>query len=237
MREEQAERWLHYVMSLTGGFLSGYAILNRCDLLGSAQTSNMIHTVLNLAGGSLGGLAIRLGALALYVSGIVATVLIPRYTKWDIKRVSLALDAAAVLALGFLPAEMDNMLALYPLFFAMSVQWCSFQGCQGYASATIFSTNNLRQFATAVASFFCSHEEKMREKIKFYGATLISFHLGVAVSWPCCSAAGVKSSWLCFLPLAAAGYLAVCGRKSMEGCGLAAETEKRGQVRALSGGQ
>ena len=67
MREDQAERWLHYVMSLTGGFLGGYAILNRSGLLGAAQTSNMINTVLNLAGGSFSGLAIRLGALVLYV--------------------------------------------------------------------------------------------------------------------------------------------------------------------------
>ena len=50
-------------MSLTGGFLGGYAILNRSGLLGAAQTSNMINTVLNLAGGSFSGLAIRLGAL------------------------------------------------------------------------------------------------------------------------------------------------------------------------------
>lgn len=69
MREDQAERWLHYIMSLTGGFLGGYAILNRSGLLGAAQTSNMINTVLNLAGGSFSGLAIRLGALVLYVSG------------------------------------------------------------------------------------------------------------------------------------------------------------------------
>ena len=119
MREDQAERWLHYVMSLIGGFLGGYAILNRSGLLGAAQTSNMINTVLNLAGGSFGDLAIRLGALVLYVSGSVATVLIPRYTRWDLKNVSLALDAAAVMILGFLPQGMDNMLALYPLCFAL----------------------------------------------------------------------------------------------------------------------
>ena len=213
MREDQAERWLHYVMSLTGGFLGGYAILNRSGLLGAAQTSNMINTILNLAGGSFSGLAIRLGALVLYVSGIVTTVLIPRCTRWNLKNVSLALDVAPVLVLGFLPQGMDNMLALYPLFFAMSVQWCTFQGCGGYASATVFSTNNLRQFATAVTAFYFGREEKMREKIKFYGATLTAFHLGVAASWPCCNLAGVKSAWICLAPLAAAGYLAAAGRR------------------------
>ncbi len=233
MSEDLAKRRLHYVMALTGGFLSGYAILNRCDLLGSAQTSNMIHTVLNLAGGTFGGLAIRLGAMVLYVSGIVATVLIPRYTKWNLQCASLAVDGAAVLILGFLPAGMDNMLALYPLFFAMAFQWCAFPGYQGYVCATTFSTNNLRQFATAATSFLCGQKENMREKMKFYGATLISFHLGVAAAWPCCSLAGVKSAWICFLPLAAAGYLFLCGREGVAACGLAglaAETKNEGQV-------
>lgn len=234
MREDQAERWLHYVMSLTGGFLGGYAILNRSGLLGAAQTSNMINTILNLAGGSFSGLAIRLGALVLYVSGIVTTVLIPRCTRWNLKNVSLALDVAAVLVLGFLPQGMDNMLALYPLFFAMSVQWCTFQGCGGYASATVFSTNNLRQFATAVTAFYFGREEKMREKIKFYGATLTAFHLGVAASGPCCNLAGVKSVWICLAPLAAAGYLAAAGRReeSVKICECRGEG---GNVRGLAG--
>ena len=86
-------------------------------------------------------------------------------------------------------------------------------GCRGYASATVFSTNNLRQFATAVTAFYFGREEKMREKIKFYGATLTAFHLGVAASWPCCNLAGVKSAWFCLAPLAAAGYLAAAGRR------------------------
>ena len=37
---------------------------------------------------------------------------------------------------------LDPVVALYPVFFAMSIQWSSFAGARGFYSSTIFSTNN-----------------------------------------------------------------------------------------------
>jgi len=55
---------------------------------------------------------------------------------------------------------MNPVLGLYPIFFAMAFQWCSFKGIGGYNSATVFSTNNLRQFVSAVTLFA---DEKKQE--------------------------------------------------------------------------
>ena len=219
-REGLTEKQLHYTMSFIGGFLGAYAILSRCDVFGSAQTANLIHTVLGIAGGNFTGLAIRLGALLIYGAGIVTTVLIPRYTRWSLHWLSLFVDGAAMLLMGFMPAQMDNMAALYPVFFDTAFQWCSFQGGGGYASATIFSTNNLRQFVASSTAYLCGHEQKMKEKAQFFGFTLLSFHAGVLAGWPAYQFMGLKSSWFGFVPLAVAIWLAARESGLVGACGL-----------------
>ena len=44
--EQRRERYLHNLMAVIGGFFGGYAILNRCDILGSAQTVSYTHLTL-----------------------------------------------------------------------------------------------------------------------------------------------------------------------------------------------
>ena len=45
--KERTEAYIHYIMSLSGGFMGAYALLNRCEIFGSAQTANMIHSILD----------------------------------------------------------------------------------------------------------------------------------------------------------------------------------------------
>ena len=47
--KERTEAYIHYIMSLSGGFMGAYALLNRCEIFGSAQTANMIHSILDLS--------------------------------------------------------------------------------------------------------------------------------------------------------------------------------------------
>ena len=42
MDEATLERRLHLNMTLIGGFMVGYGVINRHDILGSAQTGNMV---------------------------------------------------------------------------------------------------------------------------------------------------------------------------------------------------
>ena len=138
--EQRRERYLHNLMAVIGGFFGGYAILNRCDILGSAQTANLLSMTLKLLGGDLREVLIRLGAAALYACAIALSILVPEYLGWDLQRFSIACTAAVSMLLGVLPAEMDPVLGLYPIFFVMALQWCAFKGCGKYVSSTIFST-------------------------------------------------------------------------------------------------
>ena len=123
---------LHFNMALIGGILGAYAILNWCDVLGSAQTSNMIHLMMDIVGGNIPGIIIRLGSVVIYIIGLISTVIIKNYTKINVHIYSVIVDAITVIMVGIMPKNLDVIIALYPIFFAMAVQWNSFPGVHGY---------------------------------------------------------------------------------------------------------
>ena len=98
---------------------------------------------------------------------------------------------------------MNPVLALYPMFFATAVQWLAFTGAAGYNSATIFSTNNLRQCFASLSEYLYEHKAEQKRKCIFYAGTLLCFHLGVLYCWACLRFFGVQSIYAC-LPLLAA---------------------------------
>ncbi len=198
---------LHCLLSVIGGFLGAYSILARCNFFGSAQTANMIFMISDVFGHNWGDIAIRLGALILFSAAIALSAFLrPRFTC-HLKLLCVLIDAIAVLILGFLPQDMDPVLALYPMFFAMAFQWCSFPGTREYSSSTTFSTNNLRQFVTALTGCLTDRHPEHLRKLKFYGAALFSFHAGVFLSIFFWSILGIRSVWLCLIPIAFAGFI------------------------------
>lgn len=115
---------------------------------------------------------------------------------------SVLIDFAACLLLAQIPGDVNPVLALYPMFFATAVQWLSYTQAAGYNSATIFSTNNLRQCFAGLTEYLYSREEKHLARFLFYGGTLLCFHAGVVYCWFCMKLWGIKSIYACLLPLA-----------------------------------
>lgn len=203
MEDKQATR-IHFNMALIGGYLGTYGILTRGGNFPSAQTSNLISIVTLLIGQDLPHLLVRLGALAVYVSAIVLCTWLPKHTRIRLPQLSLAISSLAVLICPLIPLTTDPFLALYPLFFATAFQWCSFKAPRGFTCATIFSTNNLRQFTSAAAEVWLNHDESFRDKFHFFGGTLLSFHSGAAAAVLLSLAFDVKAALFCFIPLALA---------------------------------
>ena len=183
MKQKRADLNLHRIMCVVGGFMGAYAILIRCDNLGSAQTSNLIYLVLNLLGRDLPAFLIRLGGVFVYFLAIEITVLLEKKTQIDLKKYALFAEGGCLLILGFLSKDADPVLCLYPIFFMMSTQWCVFHGTGGYNSSTIFSTNNFKQFSLALGSYVLEKDSASREKMILFANSLIFFHIGVAVSF------------------------------------------------------
>lgn len=204
IESDKIRQCIHYNMSMCGGFLGAYAILNRCDILGNAQTSNLIHLTLDILGRDVTQVMIRIAAVLLYLCGTAATVLIPRYTKWNLRVCSVLIDMAAVGILLLLPKNMNQVLALYPIFFAMAFQWNVFADICGYVSSTIFSTNNVRQMAISFTKYFCDRKSEDARRGRFYAGVLLFYHIGAGISYVAWKMIGIKGVYICMFPLVSA---------------------------------
>lgn len=209
------ETWLHWNMSFVGGFFGAYALINRSATFGSSETANMIYIVTALLGTNLREGMIRIAALLIYVLGIELTVFLPKFIRADLRIVAVLMDAAAILVIAQLPADMDFMMALYPIFLVTAIQWCVFGGARGYTSASIFSTNNLKQTATSLGEYILTGDRAKWDKFKFFGLTLAAYHLGVIYVWGSCRMFGLKGAYTCMIPLAVA-FLAVMKVRRIE---------------------
>ena len=197
------ETRVHHAMAAVGGFFGVYALLTRGGTFGSSETSNLIYLVIAGLDGSWGSALVRLGGTACYIAGIVFAVLLRRYGRRRQTQISsIAIDLAACLVLALIPEETDPILALYPMLFATAVQWVAYTQAAGYSCATIFSTNNLRQFTEGAAEYLFGREAKQLRKLRFYGGTLVCFHLGAAWGWWCVRRWGISGIYGCLPVLA-----------------------------------
>lgn len=217
-RIRERQMLTHHAASIIGGFWGGYTILNHMDIFGNAQTGNLIHMVLELCRGDLTLVWWMLLGFLIYCAGNVFYVLVRRKTTLSMKIVSLICSAAAVAVVGALPFAGNHFLACYPLVFVAPVQWNAFKNAGGNSSSTIFSSNNVRQAAMLTTSFVLTRDRETGLRARFYWATLLSFHLGVAFAGLTSLWLGVYSIWFCYVPIALtalAYYRYICEKLRM----------------------
>lgn len=193
----------HYTMAICGGFLGAYAMITRLNLFGSAQTGNLISVISDLAGKNFRDMVLRIGGFLIYILAIILETILEKKTKWNVKYISIGIHFCMSILLSLFPTDMDPIIGLYPIFFMTAFQWCAFKGAKGYVSSTIFSTNNLRQTFSAWTEYYLidkSNEKEKKEKAvkaKFFGGTIISFHVGVLLGYLIVPSIGIESILLC----------------------------------------
>ena len=175
----------HYLVSFIGGFLGIFPIVNASHFLGSAQTSNLIDILLGFIYGNGRSVLFHAGGAFLYAFAVFLVTFLPKHTKLNIKILAMIVDVAAGFAMWLFPVEknLPVTLYLYPTFFALAFQWCSFKGAYGFSSSTIFSSNNFRQFIASLTEIYCNGDKSFSLKARFFGLTLLCFHFGLTVGW------------------------------------------------------
>ena len=196
------EGLIHYGMSLVGGMLGVYSILCFSAFFGTAQTANLIYIVTSLLGGDWLQVLLRVGGALLFAAAIVLTVCLNKKHPTEMRLVSIGVDAAAVVVLSLLPEGANPVLGMYPLFFATAFQWNCYSGAKGFACSSIFSTNNFRQFVSAATEVLVYRNRQQKAKAKFFGCTLLSFHLGAAAGFLLWLVFRMDAALFAILPLA-----------------------------------
>jgi len=189
---------LHSLMCSIGGFLGGYAVLCRGNL-GSAQTINMVDIVLCIVGRNRDELLFRITGLFLYIMGIELVAFFSKKAKINLQRYSIYVDMAGFLVLAMIPEQANTVAGILPVFFMLSTQWSVFHGVRGYNSATVFSTNNLRQMVLALNEYAFGRDRKQLNNVLYYVNTLFWFHINVAISYFAVKSFGIYASLFGFI--------------------------------------
>lgn len=201
---ENREKALHYTMSVVGGIFANYSLLEYCNVFGSAETSNMILLVKNLLYWDPFYVVIRVVSLIMYAAGITMALWLSKKHSSVQRLTCIVIDCAAALVLGLLPLNLNPIVALYPVGFSMSIQWCTFRGVGGNPSATTFSTGNFRQLVSSFYGLFVEGKREALGNIRFYLITMLSFHMGILVMYLIWPHMTHSSIWIAFVPLLAA---------------------------------
>ena len=205
---DHIDLYRHLAFCTVGGFFGGYAILVHSGIMGNAQTVNLIELLMDFLRADGHGILLHTGALLIYLLGTMLTVLLPHWFGADTHLVSPFITAAAAVTVSFLPPDLTAVIALYPIFFAMSFQWSSYAGARGFYSSTIFSTNNTKQAALSLARHLCAREKGQLRRMWFYVSTILSFHVGAAAAYFAVELWEIKAS-LCALPFILWAYFMV----------------------------
>ena len=185
--KNRREAHVHYTVAFIGGFLGTFPMVNAVHLLGSAQTSNLIDIVIGSLRGDFKSVALHLFGAFLYCLAVFLVTFLPKHTKLNVKILAMAVDSLCAFVMWRFPIEKNLPLTvyLYPTFFAMAFQWCAFKGAYGFTSSTIFSSNNLCQFISSLTEVFFNGDKSFALKAKFFGGTLLGFHLGIMAGAGC----------------------------------------------------
>lgn len=202
--EKRCQEYRHFAAAAIGGFFGGYSIFNFCELFANAQTANLIRMIKSAIGADVSALLFGVISLITYMAGNVFCVVYRRYGRHQLRKVSLLISLTTILVVGIAVQLARFNYAVVPILFAMPIQWNAFNDDAGYASSTIFSTNNLRQATMSLVNYIIDKDKKQLNKTKFFWKTLLFFHIGVTYACVLSLFFGVQSIWLGFLPIAAA---------------------------------
>ena len=179
--QKELDMILHWNLTLVGGFLGTYAILLHAGNFGSAQTGNVMEMAAALTGKNFAEVGIRFLAFLIFGSAIVISYLLTNFTKLDMRKLVLWVDAAGLTVTAMMPEGMSAVVSLYPIFFCSAFQWGSYSGASGYNSASIFTTNNFKQSLLAWTQFVLTKDPEFRRKGIMYTMTVLSFFVGACI--------------------------------------------------------
>ncbi len=206
---------LHWNISLVGGFLGAYAILLHSGNFGSAQTGNMMQMGVELFSMEWNKVLLRLIAVILFGSGVALAYLISHFTKINMRKLAIWVDAAALALTSILPLQ-PAIVGIYPIFFASAFQWGIYSGADGFNSATIFMTNNFKQSVLGWVQFALTKDNESKRKAVLYTYTVICFFLGVILGAWAVDRFGIYGAYVGFFPLAVARFFVFEGSSTAE---------------------
>lgn len=200
---------LHWLLTMVGGFMGAYAILLHSGNFASAETGNLIELTIELSNAEYNQVGIRLGAVIVFGFSIVLSYLLTNYSKLNLWKLVLWVDAICLSTTALLPKSTDPLLSLYPIFFCTAFQWGTYSSAASFSSSSLFITNNFKQALLGWTQYILTKNSEFRQKACFYSVTIFSFLIGAAIATTSVKYFSYHAAFFMLIPLMTARILLI----------------------------
>lgn len=201
--------WVYFTLIAVAGFFGAFTYLLRGNVFCNAQTGNVVLMGMALGAGKWKEALYYLIPISAYLLGAFVSELLPNPVKrvmrvrWD--TLLLALEMAAVIALGFVPESAPVQISQVVINFIASMQYNTFRQAQGEPVATTFVTNHIRQvgvgIAKAVKHIGKEGDKSYLHKLRIHLFMLLFFVAGAVVGTVFCNLMLGRAIWITLIPL------------------------------------
>lgn len=199
---------LGVLMALVGGFLDAYTFVSRDGVFANAQTGNFVLLGVEMAQRQYKQAFLHIPPILAFILGAAVA---ETFKLWRGRRLFqapgravLLLEMLLLLIVGFMPAEIPNMIITIVIAFVASIQFSTFRKLSKWNYNTTTITGNLLTTTKAAYSAIFVHDQEgaADQAIRFI-IVLFSFLVGALVGTISTSYFETKAIWI------AAGILVV----------------------------
>lgn len=198
---------IYFTLMAVAGFFGAYTYLLRGNVFCNAQTGNVVLMGMAIGQRHWEEALYYLIPISAYMAGAFMSELLPNPVKhhlpmrWD--TLLIAIEMAAVIALGFVPESAPVQISQITINFIASMQYNTFRQSEGLPMATTFATNHIRQIGVGLAKEVMSRgsdEKPHRKKLSRHFEMLIFFLIGASGGTVLCRIFLGKAIWATLIP-------------------------------------
>jgi uncharacterized membrane protein YoaK (UPF0700 family) len=205
--ERARSLWFALLLTLANGFLDAHTYLTRGGVFANVQTANVIFFAIDGSERNWAAALAHLWPLLAFIAGVALAShiksgrierLIPHPLRW-----TMAIQAAALAVIGFVPATVPHSYVTVPISFLAAMQIGLFRSIGDLAYLPVATTGNLMRFVEAGYDGLVEKHAASRRAFRVYGSLILAFAVGALIGAVASRAWGVHAVWL------PAGFLAV----------------------------
>jgi uncharacterized membrane protein YoaK (UPF0700 family) len=172
---------LHFLAATIGGFAAMYGIFVR-GLFAQAVSANLTEIIVHFfLPEKRSDAYLRLGAVLIFGLTLAVAHLINLSKTTHAQSIAAFAIFLLFIISALIPAGVPMFPATYPLFILTATLWGNFSGANGWNSATIFNTNNMRQIIYSFIDYVVTKDTSNKYRGLFYLGTLVSFYVSAVI--------------------------------------------------------
>jgi uncharacterized membrane protein YoaK (UPF0700 family) len=199
--------WFALLLTIANGFMDAHTYYVRGGVFANVQTGNVIFFAIDMSERKVHAALSHVWPILAFIVGIAIAShiksgrtrkLVAHPLRW-----AMAVQVAALVAIGFVPVSVAHAYVTVPIAFLAAVQMGLFRNIGDLAYLPVATTGNLMRFVESAFDGFVDRSAASRRACGIYGTLIVGFAGGALIGAFASRAWSAHAVWL------AAGLLAV----------------------------